>query len=176
MKEIGTRARPEIEHLLGHPVFLELQVKVRPKLAPRRASARAARSLMAIELVYETHSTSTRQRGGDRDRLARRRVVGGRREQARALGERRRDDGLAVVFTSDLGSAIETADIAFAGSDCLVRREDARLRECNYGELNGHPVAEIDAIKPTPDRRAVSRRRELPRRRRADALRFWAIS
>jgi len=31
VKEIGTRARPEIEHLLGHPVFLELQVKVRPK-------------------------------------------------------------------------------------------------------------------------------------------------
>ena len=31
VKEIGTRARPEIEHLLGHAVFLELQVKVRPK-------------------------------------------------------------------------------------------------------------------------------------------------
>ena len=31
VREIGTRARPEIEHLVGHPVFLELQVKVRPK-------------------------------------------------------------------------------------------------------------------------------------------------
>jgi GTPase len=31
VKEIGTRARPEIEALLGHSVFLELQVKVRPK-------------------------------------------------------------------------------------------------------------------------------------------------
>jgi GTP-binding protein Era len=31
VKEIGVRARPEIEHLLGHPVFLELQVKVRPR-------------------------------------------------------------------------------------------------------------------------------------------------
>ncbi len=31
VREIGTRARPEIEHLLGHPVFLELQVKVRPR-------------------------------------------------------------------------------------------------------------------------------------------------
>ena len=29
--EIGTRARPEVEALLGHPVFLELQVKVRPR-------------------------------------------------------------------------------------------------------------------------------------------------
>ena len=31
VKEIGTRARPEIEQLVGHPVFLELQVKVKPK-------------------------------------------------------------------------------------------------------------------------------------------------
>jgi GTPase len=31
VKEIGTRARPEIEALLGHTVFLELVVKVRPR-------------------------------------------------------------------------------------------------------------------------------------------------
>jgi GTP-binding protein Era len=31
IREIGTRARPEVEALLGHPVFLELRVKVRPK-------------------------------------------------------------------------------------------------------------------------------------------------
>jgi len=31
VKEIGTRARPEVEALLGHPVFLELKVKVRPR-------------------------------------------------------------------------------------------------------------------------------------------------
>jgi GTP-binding protein Era len=31
VREIGTRARPEVEALVGHPVYLELQVKVRPK-------------------------------------------------------------------------------------------------------------------------------------------------
>jgi GTP-binding protein Era len=31
IKEIGTRARPEIEALLGHKVFLELHVKVKPR-------------------------------------------------------------------------------------------------------------------------------------------------
>jgi len=31
IREIGSRARPEIEHALGHKVFLELTVKVRPK-------------------------------------------------------------------------------------------------------------------------------------------------
>ena len=31
IREIGTRARPEIEALLGHKIFLELVVKVRPR-------------------------------------------------------------------------------------------------------------------------------------------------
>jgi GTP-binding protein Era len=31
VREIGTRARPEIEALLGHSVFLDVHVKVRPK-------------------------------------------------------------------------------------------------------------------------------------------------
>ena len=31
IREIGKRARPEVEQLLGHPVFLELRVKVRPR-------------------------------------------------------------------------------------------------------------------------------------------------
>ena len=31
IREIGTRARPEVEALVGHPVYLELVVKVRPK-------------------------------------------------------------------------------------------------------------------------------------------------
>jgi GTPase len=31
VKQVGTRARPEIELLLGHPVFLELNVKTRPR-------------------------------------------------------------------------------------------------------------------------------------------------
>jgi len=31
IREIGTRARPEVEALVGHSVYLELQVKVRPK-------------------------------------------------------------------------------------------------------------------------------------------------
>jgi GTP-binding protein Era len=31
IREIGKRARPEIELVLGHTVFLELRVKVRPR-------------------------------------------------------------------------------------------------------------------------------------------------
>ncbi|HEY7148837.1 MAG TPA: histidine phosphatase family protein [Gaiellaceae bacterium] len=101
-----------------------------------------------IELVYETHSTSTHNEAGIATGWLDGELSEHGREQARALGDRRRDDGLAVVYTSDLRRAIETADIAFAGRD-LTRRQDPRLRECNYGELNGHPVAEIDALRPS---------------------------
>ena len=101
-----------------------------------------------IELVYETHSTSTHNEAGIATGWLDGELSERGRDQARALGERRRDDGISAVYTSDLGRAIETAEIAFAGSD-LPRRQDARLRECNYGELNGRPVAEIDALKPT---------------------------
>jgi broad specificity phosphatase PhoE len=103
---------------------------------------------MAIELVYETHSTTIDNETGIATGWLEGRLSERGRMQAAELGERRRDDGLAAIFTSDLGRAIETAKIAFAGSDIPVH-EDWRLRECNYGELNGSPVAEIDALKPS---------------------------
>ena len=31
VREIGTRARPEVEAIVGHPVFVELVVRVRPR-------------------------------------------------------------------------------------------------------------------------------------------------
>lgn len=63
------------------------------------------------------------------------------RRLAKDLGDRRRDDGVAAVFTSDLRRAVETAEIAFEGS-LIPIHQDRRLRECNYGELNGMPVLE----------------------------------
>jgi 2,3-bisphosphoglycerate-dependent phosphoglycerate mutase len=68
------------------------------------------------------------------------------KRHAEELGRRRRDDGLGAVFTSDLARAVETAEIAFAGTGLPIHR-DARLRECNYGELNGAPVTELDAVR-----------------------------
>jgi broad specificity phosphatase PhoE len=103
---------------------------------------------MGIELVYETHSTTIDNETGIATGWLEGRLSETGRVQAAELGERRRDDGLAAVFTSDLGRAIETAELAFGGSDIPVH-QDWRLRECNYGELNGSPVAEIDALKPS---------------------------
>ena len=109
-----------------------------------------------IEIVYETHSITTDNEAGIATGWLPGSLSEAGRAAARRLGERRRDDGIEVVFTSDLLRAVETADLAFAGSGLPVRR-DARLRECNYGRLNGRPVAEIDAERleridrPFPD-------------------------
>src|SRR5690349_1250603 len=96
-----------------------------------------------MELVYETHSISVdNERGVATGWLPGELSAEGRR-LAGELGRRRRDDGIACVFTSDLRRAVETAEIAFAGTEIEVRA-DPRLRECNYGELNGAPVRQLD--------------------------------
>jgi broad specificity phosphatase PhoE len=98
---------------------------------------------VTVQLVYETHSTTVdNERGVATGWLPGELSDEGRR-QARLLGERRRHDGIACVFTSDLRRAVETAEIAFAGTS-LELREDRRLRECNYGELNGAPVERLE--------------------------------
>lgn len=91
---------------------------------------------MSVEVVFETHATSEDNEAGIATGWLPGELSAAGREQARELGERRRDDGIAVVFTSDLRRAVETAEIAFAASG-LPFVEDERLRECDYGELNG---------------------------------------
>jgi broad specificity phosphatase PhoE len=97
-----------------------------------------------IELLFETHSWSEDNDNGlatgwNNGRLSERGQV-----LARELGDRRRNDGIAAVFTSDLGRAVETATLAFEGSGIPVLH-DWRLRECDYGELNGAPAEEVHA-------------------------------
>ena len=91
---------------------------------------------MATQIVYETHAiTEDNERGIATGWLPGRLSARGR-VLARELGERRREDGLAAVFTSDLRRAVETAELAFGDTDLPVLH-DWRLRECDYGQLNG---------------------------------------
>lgn len=95
---------------------------------------------MAVEIIYETHATTTdNERGIATGWLPGRLSERGCRE-ARELGDRRRGQDIAAVFTSDLRRAVDTARIAFPDGRPPVR-QDPRLRECNYGSLNGAPVA-----------------------------------
>jgi broad specificity phosphatase PhoE len=99
---------------------------------------------MPIEIVFETHSWSTDNERG----IATGWLPGALSERgealARELGDRRRDTGLAAVFCSDLRRAVQTAQLAFAGSG-LPLLLDWRLRECDYGTLNGAPAATVHA-------------------------------
>lgn len=95
-----------------------------------------------IEIVFETHSWSEDNDRGVATGWNHGRLSAKGRELARELGERRREDGVSTIFTSDLERAVETASIAFDGSRIPVLH-DWRLRECDYGEGNGMPAAEL---------------------------------
>lgn len=57
-------------------------------------------------------------------------------KQASNLGKvsRERNDNFDIIFTSDLLRAIDSSNIAFPNVNKII---DDRLRECNYGELDG---------------------------------------
>jgi alpha-ribazole phosphatase/probable phosphoglycerate mutase len=98
---------------------------------------------MAVQLIYETHSISV----DNERRIATGWLPGELSENGRQLavelGRRWQHTDLAAVYTSDLRRAVHTAEIAFAGRDLRLIK-DSRLRECNYGALNGMPVARLE--------------------------------
>lgn len=97
---------------------------------------------MAVEVIFETHSISVDNEEGLASGWLPGRLSARGRALARELGSRRRGEPPDVIFVSDLARAVETAEIAFADSG-IPMRQDARLRECNYGELNGVPAARL---------------------------------
>lgn len=56
------------------------------------------------------------------------------KEQAKNLGEINKDIKFDLIITSDLIRAIDSANIAFPN---IPKITDKRLRECNYGNLDG---------------------------------------
>ncbi len=99
---------------------------------------------MSVRIVFETHSTTEDNENGVATGWLPGRLSAAGRKQAAALGRRRRADGIAAVFSSDLDRAVQTAAIAFGGTGIPVLL-DWRLRECDYGQLNGCPAAALHA-------------------------------
>jgi 2,3-bisphosphoglycerate-dependent phosphoglycerate mutase len=99
---------------------------------------------VAIELVFETHCTTLDNEQGRATGWLPGQLSEQGRVQARELGRRRSGDGITAVFSSDLARAAETASVAFPGPAIPVLH-DWRLRECDYGQRNGMPVAELHA-------------------------------
>jgi 2,3-bisphosphoglycerate-dependent phosphoglycerate mutase len=97
-------------------------------------------------LIFETHSTSTDNEAGLASGWYDAPLSSTGEEQARALGTRYRHIHLAALYSSDLVRASRTAEIAFGDRD-LPLVCDARLRECDYGELTRRPASEIDPTR-----------------------------
>lgn len=67
------------------------------------------------------------------------------RQQAIDLGGQVADKKFDVVFCSDLKRAVDSAELGFGGKYKII--QDDRLRECNYGDFNGHPHTFKDNMK-----------------------------
>ena len=71
------------------------------------------------------------------------------REHARSV--RRQyyaNDHFDVVFTSDTQRAFDTACLIFADRNIPII-QDARLRECDYGDFEERPRPEMEAARPS---------------------------
>lgn len=66
-------------------------------------------------------------------------------EQSLRLKEQTRDKKFDVVFCSDLKRAHDSAKLAWDRIYTII--PDARLRECNYGKLNGAPSSIVEPMQ-----------------------------
>ena len=91
---------------------------------------------MSIKIMYFVHGTTTDNASklcsGWKEAMLN--ELG--KEQAENLGRvsRERGDKFDIMFTSDLKRAIDSSNIAFPDVEKI---RDKRLRECNYGDLDG---------------------------------------
>lgn len=88
-----------------------------------------------VKITYFVHGTTTDNQSG----LATGWLPGELSEigveQAKKLPEQVNDTSFSVVFCSDLGRAIDSARLGWAKTHEIII--DKRLREANYGDLNG---------------------------------------
>lgn len=107
---------------------------------------------MSVRITYFVHATTTDNEqhisSGWKDTALSQ--LG--RKQAVELRAQTRDRRFDVVFCSDLQRARDTAKLAWEGMYEIL--PDARLRECNYGTLNG---ASSDVVEPLQATEALTK-------------------
>ena len=91
---------------------------------------------MAIKIMYFVHGTTTDNEAKLCSGWSDAKLNDLGIEQAKNLGNvsRERNDNFDIIFTSDLTRAIDSSNIAFIEYEKV---RDKRLRECNYGDLDG---------------------------------------
>ena len=99
-----------------------------------------------MRIVYATHATSTDNVAGIASGHADPDLAPLGIEQCAERAAHWAARHFDAVITSDLLRSRRTAELAFEDRDLPIR-VDPRLRECNYGDLNAAPKAEVDAIR-----------------------------
>ncbi len=107
---------------------------------------------MEIKIIYFVHGTTFDNVNGKCSGWKQVELTDLGKERAIKLGEIRKDTHFDIIFTSDLVRAIDSANLAFPN---VKHVEDVRLRECNYGDLDGKGKAlvvyEEHIHKPFPN-------------------------
>jgi broad specificity phosphatase PhoE len=108
-----------------------------------------------MRVYFATHATTTDNEAGMASGWRDARLSRSGIQQAEQLGHRFEDKKLDLICCSDLTRAADTVRLAF--DDRLPVIVDRRLREIDYGDLNGAPVEVVDPLrqasmeKPFPD-------------------------
>ena len=89
---------------------------------------------MKTELIYFVHGTTYDNASKKCSGWKQVELNGLGKEQALNLGKVNKNIKFDVIFTSDLIRTIDSANIAFPN---IKKIQDKRLRECNYGDLDG---------------------------------------
>ena len=90
---------------------------------------------MAVKVIYFVHGTTTdnsehKSTGWIPGELTEKGI-----QQSIDLKDQINLDEIDLVISSDLKRAIDSADYTFKGLKDILH--DSRIRECNYGDLNG---------------------------------------
>lgn len=96
---------------------------------------------MSIKIVYFVHGTTTdnelhKAAGWNEVDLSEKGI-----EQSKALRDKINIDEIDFVISSDLRRAVHSANNIFENDKEIIK--DSRLRECNYGDLNGDDSSKV---------------------------------
>lgn len=98
-----------------------------------------------VTIIFEAHSTTKDNEAGTAAGWYDVELSDLGKQQAKQMGERYQGQQFDTIFCSDLQRSYKTAQLAFGGKFPIIK--DARLRECNYGDLNRAPKKEIEGMK-----------------------------
>lgn len=99
---------------------------------------------MAVKITYFVHGTTTDNEKGISSGWSDVGLSELGVKQSIELKNLIKDKKFDVAFCSDLKRAVDSAKLNFEGIPII---QDARLRECNYGQYNGQPTSIVEPMQ-----------------------------